>query len=136
MSNCNELREVFGEVFGAVIHSYSREQALADGVLVDLNKIIPVNESGYKYPVACTSTVWNIIERAVNNPKYCNDYKGVVWDVLQMSRNCPTKRYATGCLFRVVIIGAGPKRIFTFKIECGPGDHREQVLTIMLPEED
>lgn len=132
MSKNNEWNEFFGEV----ISSYSRKQALEDGVLVDLNQFIPVGESGYKYPVACTITVWEIIERAVNNPKFGNDYEGIVWDILQMSRNCPTKRWTTGCIFQVVIIGAGPKKIFSFKIECGPGDRGEPVLTVMLPEED
>jgi hypothetical protein len=132
MSKVNEMNELFGEV----ISSYSRKQALEDEVLVDLNQFIPVPESGYKYPVACTAAVWGIIESAVNNKKYGNDYQGVIWDILQMSRNCPTKKWPSGCLFQVVIIGAGPKRIFTFKIECGPGDQGEPVLTIMLPEED
>ena len=132
MSKVNELNEFFGEV----ISCYGRKQALEDGVLVDLNQFIPISESGYKYPVDCTIAVWRIIESAVNNPKYVNDYKGIVWDILQMSRNCPTKKWPTGCLFQVVIIGAGPKMIFTFKIECGPGDQGEPVLTIMMPEED
>jgi hypothetical protein len=87
-------------------------------------------------PVACTMVVWGIIESAVNNPKYGNDYTGIIWDILHMFRNCPTKRWPTGCLFKVVIIGVGPKKIFTFKIECGPGDQREPVLTIMMPDED
>ena len=66
MSKVNELHEVFGEV----ISCYGRMQALEDGVLVDLNQLIPIPESGYKYPVACTIAVWKIIESAVNNPKY------------------------------------------------------------------
>ena len=132
MSKANDFNESFGEV----ISCYSRKQALEDGVLVDLNQFIPVLESGYKYPVACTIAVWGIIESAVNNPKYGNDYAGIVWDILHMSRNCPTKKWSTGCLFQVVIIGAGPKKISTFKIECGPGDQGEAFLTIMLPDED
>ena len=76
------------------------------------------------------------MESAVNNPKYGNDYEGIVWDILHMSRNCPIKKWPTGCLFQVVIIGAGPEKIFTFKIECGPGDQGEPVLTIMMPDED
>lgn len=133
MSNNNELVEVFG----AVIFSYSRKQALEDGVLVDLNHIIPVNESGYKYPVACTVAVWSIIDTAVKNPKHFNDYDGVVWDILHMSRSYQIKKWETGCLFQVIINkGAGSDDVYTLKIECGPGDAGEPVLTIMLPEED
>jgi hypothetical protein len=132
MSKVNKMNELFGEV----ISCYSRKQALEDGVLVDLNQFIPISESGYKYPVACTIAVWGIIESAVNNPRYGNDYAGIVWDILHMSRNCPTKKWPTGCLFQVVIIGAGSEKIFTFKIEFGPGDRGELVLTIMMPDED
>ena len=53
-----------------------------------------------------------------------------------MSRYCSTKRWPIGCLFQIVIIGVGPKRIFTFKIECSPEDQREPVLTIMMSDED
>mgnify|MGYP000574742923 CR=1 FL=1 len=68
----------------SIISRYTREQALEDGVLVDLNQYIPVHESGFKFPLACTSSVYGIIEKAVNNEKYCNDYKGVVWDIFWM----------------------------------------------------
>jgi hypothetical protein len=59
------------------------------------------------YPLLFTiftfNAVWGIIESAVNNPKYGKDYAGVIWDILQISRNCPTKKWPTGCLFQVVI---------------------------------
>jgi hypothetical protein len=119
-----------------VIYSYSRKQALEDGVLVDLNQYIPVAESGYKYSVACTAGVWAIVDKAVKNQKYLNDYAGVIWDILHMSRYGKIKDWAQGCLFQVIITGAGQKKIYTLKIECGPGDVGEPVLTIMLPEED
>jgi hypothetical protein len=119
-----------------VIFSYSRAQALEDGVLVDLNQWVPVNESGYKCPAACTAAVFNLIERAVNNQKLVNDYKGVISDVLWMSIVMPVNKWETGQLFKVIIRGAGPKAIHTLKVECGPGDQGEPVITIMLPEED
>lgn len=119
-----------------IIYSYSRKQALEDGVLVDLNQFIPIRESGFKFPVACTAAVFEIIDLAVNNPKYCNDYQGVVWDILNMSRMHPVRVWDTGRAFQVIIAGAGRKRIYEFKIECGPGDAGEPVLTIMMPEED
>lgn len=119
-----------------VVSVYTRAQALEDGVIVDLNQIIPVHESGYKYPIACTAAVWSIIETAVNNKKFCNDYAGVVWDILHMSRNYQIKKWQTGAWFKVIITGTGRKKIHTFKIECHGGDNAEPVLTVMLPEED
>lgn len=62
-----------------VIFAYTREDALSDGVLVDLGEY--GSKEIYKHPVACTSAVWSLIEQAVNNEKYCNDFNGVVWDL-------------------------------------------------------
>ena len=119
-----------------LVHSYTRAQALEDGFLVDLNQFIPVNESGYKFPVACTRTVWEIIEKAVKNKKHGNDHKGIVWDILSMSRMNTKKRWDTGALFQVLITGAARRTIFTFKIECAAGDDMAPVFTISLPDED
>ena len=119
-----------------LISVYTRAQALDDGFLVDLNQWIPVNESGYKYPVACTSAVFAIIEKAVDNKHHCNDYKGVIWDILWMSKVMPVRRWETGQLFRVKITGAARQSLFTFKIECSGGDDGEPIMTIMLPDED
>jgi hypothetical protein len=90
----------------------------------------------YKYPIACTASVWNIIEAAVNNPKHCNDYAGVLHDMLYMSKVLYEDISASIRLFRVIITGVGRKRYHQFKIVCGPGDNAEPVLTIMLPDED
>lgn len=119
-----------------LISVYTRGQAFEDGFLVNLNQWIPVNESGYKYPVACTSAVFAIIERAVENKKYFNDYKGIIWDLLWMSKSNAVRKWETGQLFQVIIRGAGRQSIYTFKIECGPGDEGESVFTISLPNED
>jgi len=119
-----------------IISVYTRAQALEDGFLVDLNQWIPICESGYTYPVACTSAVFSIIEKAVGNAKYFNDHKGVIWDILWMSKAMPIRQWETGRLFQVKITGAGPKSIYTFKIECTGGDNGDPVMTISLPEED
>lgn len=119
-----------------IIYSYTRFQALQDGVLVDLNQFIPVKESGYKYPIACTAAVYEIIERAVANKQFHNSHSGVVWDILWMSRIGVLKKWESGQLFQVIINGAGRKTIYNFVIEVSGGDDGEPVLTIMLPGED
>jgi len=120
-----------------VIYTYTRAQALEDGVLVDLNQWIPQKESGFKYPTACTASVFAIIEAAVKNKKHCNDFKGVIWDILWMSRKYVIARPdASAVLFKVKITGAGKKSLYTFKMMCGPGDKAEPVMTLMLPDED
>lgn len=126
------------EIFGEVIYTYTRAQAIADGVLIDLSVLAPdVCRQHFKHPIACTSEVWQIIERAVSNKRTCNDLPGVVHDVLYMSKNNILEKISeSGVLFQVIISGAGRQKVFTFKMLCGPGDSMEPVLTLMLPEQD
>ena len=124
--------------FGPVISSYTRAQAIEDGVLVDgmQPELAEVSRQHYKHPVAMTAAVFGLIQRAVENEKYCNDYKGVWHDVLGMRRMAAVQRWETGCLFRLIITGTGRRRNHTLKIECGPGDNGEPVMTVMMPDED
>jgi len=123
--------EVEDNVFSPVIFCYTRANALDDGTLHDLNEFIPINESGYKYPVACTASIYALIDRAVEQYSYM-DHKGITWDILHMSRMYPLKKWDTGRLFKVKI----GSTIHTLKLEVGPGDNGEPVITIMLPDED
>ncbi len=124
-------------IFGDVIYSYTRAQAIDDGVLADLSEIAPdVCAQHFKYPVACTSAVWDMIEKACSNEKYCNDIKGVIHDMLYMARKMGRAVDETTSYFPVIITGLGRVTKYEFKIVCGPGDDAEPVLTIMLPGED
>lgn len=122
----------------AVIHSYTRKQAIEDGFLVDLmqNEMEGVCRQHYKYPIACTLPVFGIMQTAVENSRYCNDYAGILHDMLHMSRVHFRLQGKTVRLFQVIIKGAGRKSLYTFKLVCHPGDNGEPVMTIMLPEED
>ncbi len=123
----------------AAIFTYTRAEAIADGVLVDgtIGDLADVTRTHYKYPVAMTAAVFALMEKAVNHPKWCNDYKGVWHDILWMSKMNITRRFdESSHLFKVIITGLGRKRIHELKVMCGPGDNAEPVLTIMLPEED
>jgi hypothetical protein len=66
-----------------LIHSYSRAQALEDGVLIDVSQT--AKEAGIRYPVALTRAVW---ERCVKVPPgvECQDEAGRLWDVLWLLR--------------------------------------------------
>jgi hypothetical protein len=122
---------------GSVIYVYTRAQAIEDGQLIDLSVLAPdVCCQHFKYPVACTAAVWRIIERAIENPRWCSDINGVVHDILWMSRCHARAVDESTRLFQVIIKGAGRKSLFTLKLVCGPGDGAEPVLTLMLPEED
>ena len=121
-----------------IIHTYTRAEAIADGVLVDLmqDDMLSVCRQHFKHPIACTSAVFAIMQKAVENPRYCNDYAGILHDMLFMSKAMGRKLDASTVLFKVIIAGAGRFRYHTFKLNVGPGDHGEPVVTLLLPNED
>jgi pterin-4a-carbinolamine dehydratase len=123
-----------------LVYSYTRAQAIDDGVLYDLTKIAPeVCHEHYKTHVACTADVMSLIRRAVEHPDWCNDYNGVIHDILWMSR-CPAARVLTlsesSHVFRVIITGTGRRTNHDLKIVCSAGDAGEPVITIMKRNED
>lgn len=70
-----------------VISSYTTEQALDDGVLVNLSDLFKkeVNECGILIPIYCTSSVFNnYINLTPAAKRALNDEKGRAWDLLFM----------------------------------------------------
>lgn len=135
--------QAMGEVFGEVISSYSRAQAIEDGMLVDLSGAEAIREDvaevcrqHYKWPVACTAAVFDVMCAAVLNTRWCNDYPGIVHDMLWMSKANKRQLSESAVLFRMIIQGAGRQKYHTFKLVVGPGDQGEPVITIMMPGED
>ncbi len=130
----NDKNPSMTDLFGEVIHSYSRADAIEDGFLVDLTEY----SNGYfKFPVAITSAFWAIIEKAVNNDDYANSYEGVLHDVFSMALwQMRIKKDTSIVYFKVIIAGAGRKRNYIGKVTCSPGDSMEPVLTFMLRDED
>lgn len=125
------------QMFGDVIYSYSRTDAIEDGVLVDLSANFPEECRLYRYPVACTSAVWALVEQAVSDRRQCNSHAGVVWDILYMStRGVIARPDEQTVLFKVIITGTGRQRLHTLKAVCSPGDNMEPVVTIMMTTED
>jgi hypothetical protein len=122
------------EVFGPVIYSYSREQAIADGVLVDVSKT--AREAGFLWPFAMTAEVWRLIERIPK--KYSHeDIAGRLWDVLMVARASIRRPQAQqNVIFFDVILHHDHGDKVRLKLHCGPGDKGEPVLTLMLPEQD
>ena len=117
--------------FGPVIYSYTRRQAIADGVLVDLT-LFRITRQAWKMPLACTSAVWSIIESAVKTGEH--DTEGILHDIYTMARLAiasKTNRDAT--VHFQVIIAAETHAMY---LHCGPGDSELPVLTLMMEGED
>lgn len=119
-----------------VIHSYSRADAINDGVLIDVSDVAA--EAGLKYPTALTSAVWL---RYVEVPRGVigQDEKGRLWDILWMTRYAaqmaPAKCDTVKVILSVRNNNRGAERV-ELKAICSPGDTPEPVVTIMLPNED
>jgi hypothetical protein len=128
-------RLVGHSVFGDVIATYSRQQALADGTLVDVTNM--AREAGIRYPTALTSAVWN---RYVEVPDGVpgQDKEGRCWDIVWMLRYGTAKSSGGQQLhFKLYVANEpGRSKLITLKAMCGPGDRGEPVITVMLPEED
>jgi hypothetical protein len=124
------------EIFGHVIYSYTRADAITDGVLVALSERFPDQCSIYRYPVACTAAVWALIEHGAA-ANYGATSAGIAWDIIYMSQHCIVARPDDSTVvFDVIIPGARDSKTYRLKALVHPGDQMEPVITIMLPQED
>ena len=120
-----------------VIFRYTRQQAIDDGVLVDLTEW--AKETGFTIPVACTAAVWNqYITPPAGTKEWGQSERGRAHDVLWMLF-LAIRRSQGGDRIAFEVIFLNEKRrheTVQLKTICGPGDDAEPVLTIMLPNED
>jgi hypothetical protein len=76
------------EFFGEVISTYSRAQAIEDGVLVDVGEM--AIEAGFRIPVALTSAAWSdcvVWSDADSERQVYQDQSGRLFDVLYMAHH-------------------------------------------------
>lgn len=119
------------DLFGPVIYSYTRAQALDDGQLVDVTDM--ARQAGFKYPTAITNTVH--VMCTVPKSNHFQTYNGRLWDVLflaSLAARGAGKRGENRAYFKVKIGRRSPMLI----IHVGPGDDAEPVITIMDPSDD
>ena len=120
-----------------LIHSYTRAQAIEDGVLVDVSDV--AKEAGFKLPVAITHAAWaRYVEVPAGLELRGQSVEGRLWDVLWMLHYAITTGPRSGavCRFQLYALIGGVSRLLTLKAVMGPGDEAEPVLTIMWPDED
>ena len=128
-------------IFGPVIIAYSRAQAIADGVLVDVTET--GMEVGFKLPVAFSEALNNRLTPTQADQGLGQDYDGRLWDVLWRAA------------FTIKLADPGTDIVtFTFALQevdaksgrlqntdlrlravCGPGDEGEPVVTIGFSED-
>ncbi len=121
-----------------IIYSYTRSQAIADGVLIDVTD--QANETGFKVPVAISDHLYNGYIVPPNGlDGEGQSISGRLHDVLLMTFYAAKVRWdGERVYFEVLfLMGGGPR---FEKVQCvaivGPGDEGEPVLTICLPEDE
>ncbi len=138
--------------FGPMISSYTRQQAIDDGVLVDMaadgDIKAMVAEAGFRMPLVLTSAAFHdtVLAGTTETPEgefvfpSGQSCKGRLWDVLMVLkysiRGLPDGEDRVN--FSVDVDTHGDGRHTTVKLWClcGPGDDGEAVLTVMLEGED
>lgn len=138
------------EIFGEPIYSYTREQAIADGVLIDVSTV--AREAGIVWPVAMTSAAWSDCVAWTEQTEARKGYTGQsesgrLWDVVWMLSLAVRGALRRGLdaskqplfysLLRTPTAGRGvmPRKV-QLKFIVGPDDEGRPCVTVMLPSED
>lgn len=134
------------DFWGEPVSIYTRAQALADGVLVDLTPTAATY--GFKIPLACTSTVWHTIawSQTIEERKRHatgQSTQGRLHDVLSMAAMAARAAVNAGesvVQFAVLMVPergdeTTPRQV-DLRLVVGGGDESEPVLTLMFPNED
>ncbi len=134
----NEHNHNPAEPFGPVIYSYTRAQAIADGVQVEVSKVAA--EAGIRFPVFLTRGVYDAYV-TVPEGVTGQDDAGRAWDLVWMLRfailrakpgadRVPVALYVRNDNHRAKLV----KLIAT----CGPLDMDDPApaITVQLPDED
>lgn len=120
-----------------VVYQYTRRQAIADGVLVDVSEL--ARECRITYPVALTRSVWCRYVDVPEELQGLQDEQGRLWDILTMFR-LAARRKGDGHWLRFELHVKNdvtlPPQPVTLNAHVGPGDDMQPVITIMLPGED
>lgn len=116
---------------------YTRKQAIADGVLIDVTGAAKL--VGLSLPTAVTHSVWS---KYVYVPDRLRgqDERGRLWDILWMLRLAILRRPQTESqmLFKLYVSNEAekPAKLVQLKAIIDGGDDGRPVMTILLPHED
>ena len=125
------------KAFGNLIYSYTRAQAIADGVLVDVTE--QAKATGFKLPTVVTDNLYHhYIEPPAGLAGEGQSVAGRLHDLLTLALFA-AKRAANSdrVYFKVAfLMSPGHSETVEGIAHIGPGDNAEPVLTIMLPEDD
>ena len=141
------LRAVFGEpkqiaegitAFCSVVYSYTRAQAVADGVQVEVTKT--AQEAGIRFPVFLTRTVYDAYV-TVPEGVTAQDEAGRLWDIVWMLRFAIQRtRSGVQRLPFALYVRNDNRAAKLVKLIAMAGpldiDDPSPAITVMLPDED
>jgi hypothetical protein len=124
--------------FGGVIYSYSRAQAVADGVQVDVSKVAA--EAGIRFPVFLTRTVFDAYV-TVPEGVTGQDEAGRLWDIVWMTRFAIIRARPGVDRLPVAFYVRNDNRaarLVKLIATCGALDidDPQPAITVMMPDED
>jgi hypothetical protein len=124
--------------FGEVIFAYTRKQALADGVQVDVSTT--AKEAGIKFPMFLTRAVFDAYV-AVPPEVTGQDEAGRLWDIVWMIRFGILRARSGVDRIPVALYVRNDNRaarLVKLVATCGPLDldDPQPAITVMLPDED
>ena len=126
------------EPFGPVIYSYTRAQAVADGVQIEVTKTAA--EAGIKFPVFLTRTAFDAYV-AVPPGVTGQDEAGRLWDIVWMLRFAILRSRPGADRLPVALYVRNDNRaarLIKLIATCGPLDldDPQPAITVMMPDED
>lgn len=122
--------------WGEPIHTYTRAEALADGVLFDVTEM--AREAGFRVPVALTDSVWaDVCDLSGRYVSAGQSSEGRLWDLLFMAAHAARRRENRNAsvFIYALIMPVGDGNNYRAKVHVGPGDEGEAVVTVMRPDE-
>ena len=124
--------------FGPVVFAYTRKQALADGMQVDVTKT--AQEAGIRLPVFLTRAVYDSYVTVPPNVT-AQDEAGRLWDIVWMTRFAILRSRGHTDRLPVALYVRNDNRaakLVKLLAQCGPLDIDDPApcITIMMPDED
>jgi hypothetical protein len=124
--------------FGGIIYAYTRAQAVADGVQVDVTKT--AQEAGIKYPMFLTRAVYDAYV-AVPPGVTAQDEAGRLWDLVWLTRFAIIRAKPGTDRVPVALYVRNDNRaakLIKLVATCGPLDIDDPApaITVAMPDED
>ena len=134
----NDQNKTVTDIFGPVLYTYFRSQAVADGMQLEVSKV--AEEAGIRFPVFLTRAVY---DRFVSVPPDVTgqDEAGRLWDLVWMLRFAIRKaQHGQARLPFALYVRNDNKAPQLIKLVAMCGaldiDDPQPAITIMLPDED